>query len=51
MLISVYRHLDNKVEEEITKCLETFDPMLQRDRSEDEKWRATIVLIWVRRTK
>ncbi|CAB4009786.1 Hypothetical predicted protein, partial [Paramuricea clavata] len=38
---------DNKVEEEIRKCLQKLDPLLEAGRSEDEKWRATIVLIWI----
>ena len=40
-------NLDNQIEEEINKCLQKLDPLLVVDRDEDEKWRATIVLIWV----
>ncbi len=40
-------NLDNQIEEEINKCLQKLDPLLEVDRDEDEKWRATIVLIWV----
>jgi hypothetical protein len=35
------------VEEEIKNCLQKLNPLLEVGRSEDEKWRAAIVLIWV----
>lgn len=46
-LTSFNTNLDEKVEDEVRKCVQTLDPLLEKDRKEDEKWRATIVLIWV----
>ncbi|XP_046850704.1 MMS19 nucleotide excision repair protein homolog isoform X2 [Xenia sp. Carnegie-2017] len=38
---------ENEVDVEVGKCLEKLDPLLEKDRTEDEKWRATISLIWI----
>ena len=38
---------DGKVEEVMKECLRNLDPLLQQVTEKDQKWRATIVLIWV----
>jgi hypothetical protein len=49
MILDFITNSDNQVEEETGKCLQTLDPLLEVDRDEEEKWRATIALIWVSR--
>jgi hypothetical protein len=49
MILDFITNSDNQVEEETRKCLQTLDPSLEVDRDGEEKWRATIALIWVSR--
>ena len=49
MILDFITNSDNQVEEETGKCLQTLDPSFEVDRDEEEKWRATIALIWVSR--